>query len=852
MKRLIAVALLLAPREFRVQYGAQIEATALTPSFADVVDIATAGIAAHLEAISREGHIAFRSLMRAPLLALAAIVTLALAISMTSSLYGVFEAVIAAPLPYAHANRLAFICDRPNTCGQTNAEVMDAVRFGATTLDDVAAFQWNGATILGHGLPQAADVAWSSWNIFRVLGVKPILGRFFTAADASYSVRRVVIRESLWRRLYGSDPAVVGKTIDLDGKGWTIIGVAPDSTYMPVTYGGVGTTRPRDLWMPIPSSAFRADALNNWTIARIRRGVPFTQVAADMQRIDRVLHRRHPLRDRGVTVRAVPFANWFFRSIRTFVAIAFVAVALVVVIACANVANLLLARTIARRSDIAIAYAVGGSFRQVVARLFAEASLLSAAAMLLGLPLAWVELALLRVNLAAELPRVESASIDTRVIVVTSLVTIAVAMVAAAVPAVALRGRTMFDATRSSRGPSGAAGRAVRSALVVVQVALAFVVLASSAVLVRSVVALASQPIGFEPAHIDLGALVLSSDKFFGPSGPAARRHFIARMQDDVRNVPGIVDAAFASNVPFGGFGFDGGTVRVSGVAYAPSGVPTARYTEVSPNYFALLHIPIMKGRALAATDLPTNAPVVVASERLARELFPGHAIGAHLFIDGQNGRPQIVTVVGVAGDVRSSYAYGADTALYFPVAQRPVNYGLLAVKVAGDHVAVARSVARAVAEADRAQAMGGFWALEDSVSAATAQQREMALVLGILGCVALALSLGGVFAVVVLNVESRRFEFAVRLAVGASSSDVLVLIMLGSLQLAFAGVALGCIVAAFALRGIQGLVFQVSAVDPMTLALAALFVVIAILVASALPAMRAARTNASTALRYQ
>jgi putative ABC transport system permease protein len=852
---LMRLALLLCPREFRAEYGEQISSDAEGGAgVACAFDLARTGLTLRAEAVTGDIAIAFRSLSKAKLLTAVSVSTLALAIGANAAVFGIIRSVVLAPLPYNDASQLVFLCQNSECANQMPNPTVGAIGLHARTLSGAAAFQWAGATMIGHGLPRALQVAWSSWNVFQVLGATPRLGRFLTRADASVNVASVVISERLWRKAFDSDPTIVGRSIVLDGRSRQVVGVAPDGFTMPVPYSEIGTTYV-DAWIAMPEKTFfpTRNPLGSWAFARMKPGVAVGEVQADLDRIAPELQRTYPAsflsNVKTVRISAYPIAKWFFREVNVLLAIALAAVLLVLVIACANVGNLLLARSLARSGEFALRGAIGARAGRVATQVLTEAALLAAAGGVVGLALAWLGLRAIVHFMPYALPRLEDADVDARVLLFTLGIAVIATLAAGAFPAFAASRRDLASALRAGGRDAGESStRAVRSILASVEIGLAFAVMVASLLLVRTFIAASSEPQGYDPIRVHATELSLSGTRY---RSMPARVSLMQRVVGQLSGIPSVQSAAFSRNPPDSGSGADGDAIRIPGRTFPTAAAPTADYASVTPRYFSTLGIPLLRGREFGDRDRSGSAVVAIVNQAFALRYFGGAAIGQRLGIDGISG-PETVSIVGVVGDVRPFPGSPMEDKIYLPYAQYPSDYGLPIVKLRSDDPAIGKEVARAIAAADPLQAAGATWSYEAVLANGLDRRRASALLLSLLALLALGLALAGIYAVNALSVEARSREFGLRMAVGARERDVTRMVLRHTLLLAVAGIGGGAILVACASRAFETLLYGVSPLDPFSIALAVTLFLGCAIAAAAAPASRAARINPAVALRAE
>jgi putative ABC transport system permease protein len=847
---LIDLALLLCPREFRTGYRREFRGAQTRDAF----DVARTGLALRWESIARDVSLAARSLRRAPLFTFVSLLTLALAISVNAVVFGAIEATLLKPLPFVQPQRLTFLCPGASRCGQLDNGIIGAYMRESKTLESVAAFQYFSVTLLGHGLPEAMNVYVTSPDIFDVLGVRPQLGRFF---DAKHWFGRVVISDALWRSAYGANPRAVGRIINLSGMHMRIAGVAPPRTYMPIPGGTPELST--SLWVSMPPYLFKQlQSGNDWTVARLRSGVSAAAAAADARRIADEIVRRYPVAEKGLKIDAVPLYSVYFARTRTFLLLMLAAVFAVLLIACANVANLLLARCTGRHAEFAVRNALGGARSRIVQQVIAEIGLLCCAGGALGLLMAWLEMRILiALGTQAVVPGIENASIDARVVAFTIAAVVVATVAAGALPALLSTGRNLGDALKpASRSGEARSAKAFRFALGAIQVALAFAVIAASGLLYRSFLSAATADTGMNTAGVYWATVSMNGPRF-GHTG--ARAAFLDRVVRRIDALPGVQSAAAVRPNPYLPDGAEDDRFEMPGRVYAKGTEPFGVITQITPEYFPLLKVPMIAGRDFTANDNAQSPSVAIVDEHFSQEYFRGRdAVGARIltpvpdFADPSATQYRSTTIVGI---VRNIPVLGTldGPRIYVPQAQLASHSAALFVKLRAPDPHLRAELASTVASLDPREAIQDFDSLQRSIDArSVAAERLSAALVGIVAIIALVLALAGIYAVVGYSVERQRHEWGVRMAIGATRRTVVGGVLRSALRIAAAGVVFGFIVAAFSGRMLQNLLFNISAFDPATFIGVAALLFASVALACAVPAIRAGSQPPSEALRYE
>jgi predicted permease len=798
-----------------------------------------------MERVLHDVRQAVRALGRSPGFTLTAVLTVALGVGVPTAMFTVVDGVVLRPLPYPAPERLLRVWSAHPQRGlpQFSVSAPDALDWAAESrsLDAVAAFEraqpmaWTGS-----GEPTQLLVSPVTARTFGLLGVPPRLGRAFTDGES----RAVVIADAVWQRSFGGDPSVLGRTLTLDGEAYAIIGVMPPRFVVP------GSTA--EAWTPLDLRA-GDDRSRRFlrVLARLRPGPGVETAAAELQTVAARLEAQHPDTNGGwssVTVRTV-HETIVGSDLRRALFILLAVVALVMVIACANVAHLVLVRAAARGREIAIRSALGAGRGRLAAQLLTESVVIAAAGGLLGLLLASMAIDALRAAAPDALPRLDDIHVDAHALVFVALASLAAAAVFGLVPALqSSRVEAMARALREGRGVVGADSARLRSAIVAVEVALAVVVTTGSVLLVRSLARLQAVDPGFESA--DVVAVPLAAGEA-AHADRVAVNGFYAAVQERVRALPGVARVALVSSAPF--FGPNtANLVAPEGEAVERTKAPDVDIRVVTEGYFETVRIPLRRGRDFDTRDTASPAGAAVVNETMARRLWPGQdPIGRRFRLGDLTAGPWI-TVVGVAGDA----LYGSLEAatprpmVYLPHAARGDRAMTLVVRTAGSARAVADTLRPAIWSVDRGVPIPLVRSLEDVVAAALAPRRFNASLFALFAALALALSAVGVYGVMAHFVTLRRPEIGVRVALGASPRAVASFVLRRGGAAAAVGLLAG-VAGALALGPLlESLLYGVHAADPPTIAVVVAVFGLVTLAASWLPARRAIRLDPVQVLR--
>lgn len=807
----------------------------------------------------REFRFAFRALRKQPGFTAIAVITIALGVGANAAIFTVVDAVMLRPLPFRDANRVVVINERTPQFPvlSLSADNYRDVCREATTLQACGAFRNFTANMSGGSEPERIPAKMLTANMLPLLGVSPILGRGFTAdEDTPGGAPVAILSHALWQSRFGGRGDVTDERILLDGTPYSIVGVLPASFRL---------FQKADVYLPIAPFIAAQPQDRGWhpgilPVARLKDGVSIEQARAEVAGIAERLEKAYPETNTRVAM-GVSFArDLLIQGVRTALLVLLAAVAGVLLIACINVASLLLARGLTRRRDVALRIAVGASRARVVGHLLAESVLISLAGGGAGLLLASFAVPVLLSLVGPTLPRADTVEVDQRVVIFTFGLALVTGVLFGLVPALQSTRVDVREALNEA-GRSGMSGgvwqRRARAALVIVEIAVTVVLTIGAALLIRSFARLQNVSPGFDAEHALAADVPLSGPKY---ADDAARTSVVQRLLDRLGGVPGIRAAAVTTTLPMSG---GGPTIHFNIEGRPPSGpdqYTMAGYRAVSAGYFQAIGIPLKRGRLLDARDREGSPRVVVVNETMARTHFRGDALGARLQLgtepDTDPANPYM-EVVGVVGDVRQQPDAEAKAEMYVPYAQHPdpvlrrlfANVTLV-VRAAGEPASLGPSLREIVREADPDQPVANIRTLDDVLSTSVAQPRFRTLLLGFFAAIALTLAAIGIYGLLSHGVAQRANEFGVRMALGASPADVLSLVLREGATLACIGVAIGLVAAIAVVRALDSVLYEISPWDPLAWIVSAGTLLAVSLLASWIPARRALRVDPVVALR--
>jgi putative ABC transport system permease protein len=801
-----------------------------------------------------------RVLLKNPGFAAVAVLTLALGIGANVAIFSLVDAVILRPLPYPDPDQLVGLGQWRNQKGegyiQTGVSAPNVADIAATgVFQQVAYFRWSEFNITEGARPESVRGIRASAQLLPMFGVLPLMGRFLLPGEMEAGHEQVVvIGHSLWQTRYGSDPSILGKTIILDRSRYAIVGVMPASFRF--TWD-----QEMDVFVPLVltpgerSETGRGTSRDLQTQARLKPGVSVPQAQTAMNVLAGNLAREYPAANKGWGIKVEPLHAAYYRQMQTPLFIMLGAVLCVLLIACANVANLLLARATGRRREIAIRVAMGATRRRLIAQLLTESLLLASCGGVLGLLLAYAGDRLLTLAIASSglnFPNANVIDIDGRVLLFSLAVTLATGVVFGLAPSWATAKSGLTDSLKEGgvTTTTEAGRRHLRNALVICEMALALVLLTGAGLLIRTFIALVNVDLGIDPTNVVTMGLSLPHYKYESTTQQAV---FYRELMQRLENIPGVKAAGAQSG---------GGNVFFLPQGWpppAPGQEPTASYSIVTPGFIKAMGMRLVAGREFTEHDSEGGSHVAIISETVAHRYWPHSSpLGNYLTVlarvySGQtpeSNRP--LEVVGVAGDVRNEDLWRPDPAIYAPFAQHPSPSVFLVVRTSVPPLSVVPALRDAVQFLDKEQPVNHIRTMSEIVAETYGALRFPMILVWVFSALALVLSAVGIFGVMSYTVNRRAQEMAIRMALGARPRDLLRLVLREAAWVTLFGVILGLAGALALSRLMAGYVYGISSADPLTFAAASLLLAAVALLASYLPARRSSRTDPVVALRCE
>ena len=800
-------------------------------------------------------RLAIRNLVRRPGFAIIAILTLALGIGANAAVFSVSNAVLLAPLPYDQPDEIVILNEQTPQFATVSVTRynFDDWRARARSFETVAAFRPTNMTVTGSGDPERVPVKMLTATLLPMLGVRPANGRLFIDAEDQPGAEKVaLLSHGFAARRFGGE-ASLGQVLALDNEAYLIVGILPADFEL---------FQPADVYVPFGPWAATLPEDRGWhpgifPLARLKDGVTLQDARTEMDQISRQLEAQYPESNRNVRALVTRVQDQVVHNIRPALLLLTGAVALVLLIACANVANLLLARGVGRQKEIAVRFALGASRLRIIRQLVIESVVLAIVGGAAGLLVAAWAVALLTSASLPGLPRVQNVGIDLPVIYFALGLSVLTGVIFGLVPAIQATQLPIRQSLNEEGrgGSSSARQRKIRSTLVVAEIALALVLLVGAGLLLRSFQTLTRVAPGFDPSDLVVVNLPLSPQTY---RNDVARTTLVDRIVARAAALPGATSAGITTGLPMAGAG---ATIHFNRAAHPPKGPDDyvmAGYRAVTPDYLKTLGVPLLSGRLFSPRDREGSPLVVVINDSMARQYFPDrNPVGQRIQL-GTEPDPDFPTmeIVGVVGDVKQSFETGSKAEMFVPYGQHPhpVLSGMylnaaLVVRTTGDLDTTAASLRSLLREIEPAQPLVNLRTMEGAIAGTVAQPRLQATLLVTFAVLAALLAAVGVYGVMAYTVTQRIPEIGIRMAVGASPPQVVGMVVWQGARLALLGVTIGAAAAAIVATAMQSLLFEIRALDPVTFGLATILLATAALIASYIPARRAAGVSPLIAL---
>jgi putative ABC transport system permease protein len=811
-----------------------------------------------LESLMQDLRFGLRMLRKSPGFTAVAVLTLALGIGANTAIFSVVYDVLLRPLPYAHPEQLVCLYQSKLQDGMkmTGSSYLDLEEWRGhnQVFSELAGAQRHDLTLTGRGDPSVVDTVVLTPEAFSLLQEKPLAGRTFLPEDGNKGAAPVVIlSESLWRERFGADPGVVGTSVNLDQRSFTIIGVMPADFRVPLF------TERQQIWIPLAQDPLFGGWMprrgGHWlrVMGRLKPDVSLAQAQAEMDGLSARLAQEYPDVNAGWSVRVTPLQQILVGNVKTALLVLLGAVGLVLLLACVNIANLLLARATSRAREVALRQALGAAHGRILRQLLTESALLGSLGAVAGILLAYWGVHALGAFLPPELPQFNPIRVDAWVLCFALLLSLAASLVFGLAPALLpSRSSTHTNLQEgASRSGEGGGRRRARRVLAAVEIALAVVLIVAAGLLARSFLSLTSVNPGFNPERVLKAEVSLPQYQYSTPQQWTA---FSSALLERVQAQPGLRDSALAVPLPLAD-GYVNLGFSIPGAPPLPPGTPaTADYVSVSPEYFRVLGIPLLRGRAFTPADAPSTPRVAVISEAFAQMYFPNQdPVGKHLVFGFPPNTNVTREIVGIVGDVRDvGLQQEPGPMMYVPFAQEPFWGGAVVTKTTLAPSTAFSEIRQVVQGIDKNLPVTDAGRFSDAIATTVAQPRFRAWLLGLFGVVALLLATAGIFGVISYSVSCRTQEFGVRIALGATPRAIRGMVLRESLRLAAFGLAAGILASLALAQFLKSQLYGVGVRDPLTFVATAILLLAVALAAGYIPARRATRVDPLVALRYE
>jgi putative ABC transport system permease protein len=811
-----------------------------------------------VDTLLQDLRFAVRMLRKSPGFTLIAIITLALGIGANAAIFSIVYAVLLKALPYPRPDRLVMVYENvhlPNY--QNDRNEVSPGNFSDwskqnNVFANMSAYRNRSFNLTGMGEPLRIEGELVTANFFATLQIEPVLGRSFAAEeDRPDAARVLVMTDGLWKSHFASDPQILGKKLLLDGESYEVIGIMPPRFHFPDIDD--------QIWVPLNLSPPDWDNRGSHffdVFARLNPGVTLKQATAEMSVIATHLTELYPDSNTGQTVNIVPLQEDLSGSVRPTLLVLWGAVGLVLLIVCANVANLLLARASARQREMGVRLALGASRGRIFRQLLTESTFLSLCGCAFGLLLARWGVSALKLLAAERLPRTDEFGLDSSVLVFTFAIAVCAGLICGLVPAFQTDRDNVHDALKAGSRESATGSRLrVRHLLVVVETALGVVVVIGAGLLLRSFLSIEQIPLGFQPQGVLTFRAIPRGQKY---SDPSQRSAFYQQAVERIDSVPGVQSAAAVTFIPLTFVRGSKGFTIEGRPPIAPGQIPMAGYDVVTPQYFATMRIALREGRDFRWSDTPATQRVIIINEAMAKKYWPQENALEKRIHQGSPDDHEFpwLSIAGVVGDIREFDPLTPPRpTMYFPITQFPDPGGILrdwVVRTAADPLAVASSVRTAVRSVDKDLPVTRIRSMDEVRSVSIASQRLNLLLFALFASLALVLATVGIYGVMAYNVAQRTREIGIRVALGACGKDVLKLVLAQGFRLVALGLLLGVTAALALTRLMASMIYGVSSTDAATFFTVALLLAAVALAACYIPARRALRVDPMVALRYE
>lgn len=811
-----------------------------------------------MEAFRQDMRYGLRMLLAKPSFTIIAVLALALGIGVNSAIFSVVNGVLLKPMAYKDPDQLVRIWEKWGGFDQGSVAYLNFKdwRERNQSFDKMAAARWTGFNLTGSDQPERLYGRQVSSEMLAVLGVTPAIGRDFIPDEDREGANAVaIISDSLWKRHFGSDPSVVDKTLTLNDEPYQIVGVLPASFhYFPKA----------DVLVPIEATKERSLKERSWhpgiqVIGRLKSGVTLEQASADMTSIAGALGQQYPNtnKEHWVTLKSLYDAT--VGDVRNLLFMLLAAVSFVLLIACANVANLMLARASARQKEIAIRSALGASRLRIIRLLITESVMLALVGGALGLLVAYLGTSLALKALPDALPRVNDIKVDTNVLLFTLAASLITGVIFGLAPALQASNPNLNE-TLKEGGRSGSSGRhGLRKVLVVAEIAISLILLVGSGLLIRSFIALNQVSAGFDDRNLLTFDISLSSKEYAG--APKVRR-FFKEFLEKIEALPGVESTATTELLPLGGSDSENQFYVTNRPKPSPSELPLAMSYIIAPGYLKTMRIPLLKGRFFEQSDTLSSAPVIVIDENMAEQYFPGEdPTGQHLSMPTGPDKAIDFQIIGVVGHVKQQNLDTSDGAIvgaqmYIAINQVPDEFiypgSTLVVRTSAEPSGYLPAIRNALTSMGGNATLSDAKTMEQLRGELISDRRFTLILVGVFSALALILASIGIYGVISYSVAQRTREIGIRMALGASQGQVLRMVVGGGAKLAAMGILIGAAGALVLTQFIRSFLYGVSPSDPVTFAGISLALASVALLASYVPARRAMKIDPNTALRYE